>query len=365
MAFLKGRQIMDAALIANECIDSTQREKNKDILKDMGFDMKRHNEFGTTSAQSDSQFSLMALHRVYLLARTKMGIWYCTSTVRSSFLINGSPQNGFTTQKGIGQELDQRSQSKQWVTQLPVSLTSVLATVLGCNTDSLPTIYLGLPLGVKLKSYSIWQCVTERCELKALSDWKNQYLSFGGHLILINSDLDFMPTYAMAMFWFSMPLKVEKRLDRLRSDFFQQVNKASKTLNLVRWDIVILKKERRTRYQEFKGAGFNFEGTSFWRKSTTEKYDLLNEWSSNMGCPPQGVAIWRNIRDLWPAFSANIGIKVGNGSKVSFWKDTKIRHSPLKDQFPICFTIARDTNLTEAQRKEGEELEHTSKRESK
>lgn len=115
---------MDAALIANECIDSTQREKNKgimcqldiekvynpvnwgfllDILKDMGFDMKRHNEFGTTSAQSDSQFSLMALHRVYLLARTKMGIWYCTSTVRSSFLINGSPQNGFTTQKGIGQ----------------------------------------------------------------------------------------------------------------------------------------------------------------------------------------------------------------------------------------------------------------------
>lgn len=99
---------------------------------------------------------------------------------------------------------------------------------------------------------------------------------------------------------------------------------------------------------------FNFEGTSFWRKSTTEKYDLLNEWSSNMGCPPQGVGIWRNIRDLWPAFSANIGIKVGNGSKVSFWKDTKIRHSPLKDQFPICFSIARDTNLTEAQRKEGE-----------
>ena len=59
-------------------------------------------------------------------------------------------------------------------------------------------------------------------------------------------------------------------------------------------------------------------------------------------------------QDSRPAFSANIGIKVGNGRKVSFWTDTKIRHFPLKDQFPICFSITQDTNLTEAQRKEGE-----------
>lgn len=112
MAFLKGRQIMDAALIANERIDSRQREKNTgimskldiekaydpvnwgfllDILTDMRFDRRWQNGFGSTSSQSDSQFSLMALHRVYLLARTKMGIWYCISTVRSSVLINGSP----------------------------------------------------------------------------------------------------------------------------------------------------------------------------------------------------------------------------------------------------------------------------------
>uniref|UniRef100_A0A3Q7GUI3 Uncharacterized protein n=1 Tax=Solanum lycopersicum TaxID=4081 RepID=A0A3Q7GUI3_SOLLC len=57
------------------------------------FDRKRHHGFGTTSAQSDSQFSLMALHRVNLLARTKMEIWYCIGTIRSSVLINGSPQN--------------------------------------------------------------------------------------------------------------------------------------------------------------------------------------------------------------------------------------------------------------------------------
>lgn len=32
MAFLKGRQIMDAALIANECVDSRQKEKKPGIL---------------------------------------------------------------------------------------------------------------------------------------------------------------------------------------------------------------------------------------------------------------------------------------------------------------------------------------------
>ena len=55
----------------------------------------------------------------------------------------------------------------------------LLATILGGEVDSLPTVYLGMPLGAKSRSKNIWDAVLEKCE-KKLSRWKAQYLSLGG-----------------------------------------------------------------------------------------------------------------------------------------------------------------------------------------
>lgn len=60
----------------------------------------------------------------------------------------------------------------------------MLAGVLGCEVGSLPTVYLGLSLGAKRKALEIWNSVTETCE-KRLSNWKGQYLSLGGRIILV------------------------------------------------------------------------------------------------------------------------------------------------------------------------------------
>lgn len=47
--------------------------------------------------------------------------------------------------------------------------------------------------------------------------WKTQYLLLGGRFILINSDLDSLPTYVKSLFL--LYLKVVKKLDKLRNDF--------------------------------------------------------------------------------------------------------------------------------------------------
>lgn len=54
-----------------------------------------------------------------------------------------------------------------------------MANILGCDVLLLPT-YLGLPLGAKSSSHSIWNPVLEKLNSK-LAHGKGNYLSFGGN----------------------------------------------------------------------------------------------------------------------------------------------------------------------------------------
>ena len=52
-----------------------------------------------------------------------------------------------------------------------------LASELGCKIGSLPTSYLGLPLGAKHKALGVWDSIEERYR-KKLAAWKTQYMYF-------------------------------------------------------------------------------------------------------------------------------------------------------------------------------------------
>ncbi|WMV52976.1 hypothetical protein MTR67_046361 [Solanum verrucosum] len=93
---------------------------------------------------------------------------------------------------------------------------------LGCQVASLPTKYLGMPLGAKNKELEEWSEVLERSERK-LTRWKSQYLSLGGRVTLIKSVLDALPTYMLSLF--PLPKSIGKKLNKLRRVFFWQGNK--------------------------------------------------------------------------------------------------------------------------------------------
>lgn len=103
-----------------------------------------------------------------------------------------------------------------------------LALILEGEVWTIPTTYLGMPLGAKSKSTAIWNNVLEKCE-KKLSKWKCQYLSMGGRLTLINSVLDSLPTYMMSLF--PIPAGVIQRLDNIRRNFLWQGKKEKKSLS--------------------------------------------------------------------------------------------------------------------------------------
>ena len=84
-----------------------------------------------------------------------------------------------------------------------------LALELGCSIDSLPTEYLGLPLGGEHRVTYAWDGEEERLR-KRLALWKRQYISKGERLTLIRSTLSNMSTYLMSLF--HLPRRVKLRL---------------------------------------------------------------------------------------------------------------------------------------------------------
>ena len=87
----------------------------------------------------------------------------------------------------------------------------------GCNPDTFPICYLGIPIHYRKLSNNDWMKIQERFE-KCLSNWKGKKISIGGRLTLINSVLSSLPMYMMS--FFEIPKGVRKKLDYFRSRFF-------------------------------------------------------------------------------------------------------------------------------------------------
>ncbi|RVW78488.1 hypothetical protein CK203_050435 [Vitis vinifera] len=160
-AFVMGRQILDASLIANE------------VLQKMGFGTKW------------------------------VGwMWSCVSSAKFSILVNGVPAEFFPSTRGLRQGdplspylfvmgmevldvLIRRAVEGGYLSGCNIrgvgEVEEILemAAELGCREGSLPSHYLGLPLGVPNRATSMWDGVEERVK-RRLALWKRQYISKGG-----------------------------------------------------------------------------------------------------------------------------------------------------------------------------------------
>ena len=74
--------------------------------------------------------------------------------------------------------------------------------ILNCNLSSFSFTYLGLPIKATSLITEDWQSLIERVE-KRLAIWKENSLSRGGGLILVNSVLSSMALYFVSFFFLS------------------------------------------------------------------------------------------------------------------------------------------------------------------
>ncbi|RVX03217.1 LINE-1 reverse transcriptase-like [Vitis vinifera] len=344
-AFVMGRQILDASLIANEVIDAWQKRKEKGLICKLDVE-KAYDSINW-------QFLMKVMQKMGFGSKWLGWIWSCISTSKHSILVNGVPAGFFPSSKGLRQgdplspylfvmgmevlsALIRRAvvggflcgcsigggrrptvnishllfaddtvvfcEAKKehllhlsWIlfwfeaaSGLRINLAKsevipvgeveeveMMAAELGCRVGSLPTVYLGLPLGAPNKASSVWDGVEERLR-RRLALWKRQYISKGGRITLIKSTLASMPMYQMSLF--RLPKLVARRLEKLQRDFLWGGGNQERKVHLVKWEVVCADKEK-------GGLGV--------RKLAILNKVLLGKWIWRFACDKENL--WKQV----------------------------------------------------------------------
>ncbi|RVW37936.1 Transposon TX1 uncharacterized 149 kDa protein [Vitis vinifera] len=417
-AFVEGRQILDAVLIANEAIDSTLKNNESAILCKLDIEKAYDNV--------DWTFILTVMQKMGFGEKWIRWIKWCISTASFSVLVNGTPTGFFQSSKGLRQgdplspylfviamevfsaflqraveggylsgcRVKGRSEEGALISHLlfaddtlvfckpsqdhlthlswllmwfeaasglrinldkseliPVGRVENmddLAWEFGCKVGSLPSTYLGMPLGASFKSTSVWDGVEDRFR-KRLGMWKRQYLSKGGRATLIRSTLSNLPIYLMSLL--CLPSVVRRRLEKIQRDFLWGGGNLERKPHLVRWEVVCLSKKKGglgvknlSILNKALLAKWNWrfanEREALWNQVIRGKYgEERGGWSSREVREAHGLGLWKGIRMNWELVSNRLVFIVGNGRRVRFWRDKWCGDSPLCFVFPvsICF----------------------------
>ncbi|RVW65895.1 Transposon TX1 uncharacterized 149 kDa protein [Vitis vinifera] len=226
-AFVEGRQIMDAILIANEAIDSILKSNNGAILCKLDIE-KAYDHM-------DWSFLLAVLGKMDL-------------------------EEGL---KGLKAR------------RPPFALSIQLADEYGYKVGNLPSTCLGMPLGAPFKSIGVWDGIEERFR-KRLAMWKRQYISKGGRITLIRSTLSNLSIYFMSIF--HLPMAVRMKLEKIQRDFLWGGGSLEQKPHLVRWPIVCEDKSKGGLGVKSLGL-FNkaFLGKWSWRFANEKKSPLESD----------------------------------------------------------------------------------------
>ncbi|RVX09019.1 LINE-1 reverse transcriptase-like [Vitis vinifera] len=425
-AFVKGRQILDASLIANEVVDYWFKRKEKGLICKLDIE-KAYDSINWN-------FLMKVMRKMGFGDRWMEWIGWCISTASFSIMVNGVPAGYFPNSRGLrqgdplspylfvlgmevlsamlrravdggfisgcniqgrgGMELNVSHllfaddtiifcEARQdhitylsWIlvwfeaaSGLRINLAKsevipvgevedieMLAVELGCKVGTLPSVYLGLPLGAKHKAMAMWDGIEARMR-RRLALWKRQYLSKGGRITLIKSTLANLPVYQLSLF--RMPKLVVKRLKKLQRDFLWGGGSMERKIHLINWEVVCSQKEsgglgiRKIDLLNKALLGkwiwrFACEEDMFWRKVVGVKYGQLGfGWRTREDRGTFGVGVWREIMKESSWCWSNIEFKVGKGTKVSFWIDYWCGNEVLSQAFPQLFTLAVQRSASE------------------
>ena len=230
----------------------------------------------------------------------------------------------------------------------PVNNLVELASELGCNIGSLPTSYLGLPLGAKHKAMGVWDSIEERFR-KSLAAWKTQYISKGGRITLIRSTLSSLPIYHLSLFL--MPQKVCVRLERIQRQFLWGGSATEKKIPLVSWATVCSEKSKGgiglKSFSKLNKAllskwswRFANDLNGLWRKAICCKFgESIGGWHTSVIRGSYGTSLWKEISKEWLSFSQSAVFVLGDGRRIKFWRDVWCGEEALCNSFPNLFNI--------------------------
>nr|GEZ39232.1 RNA-directed DNA polymerase, eukaryota [Tanacetum cinerariifolium] len=122
---------------------------------------------------------------------------------------------------------------------IPLSISTVAASVLGCSVMTTPFKYLGVMVGGNMSRINALDDSIQKLKSR-LSKWKLKTLSIGGWLTLLKSVLGASPIYAMSIF--KVPKSVLLAMESIRRNFFYGSQGAEKKITWIKWTKVLADK---------------------------------------------------------------------------------------------------------------------------
>ncbi|KAL4367022.1 hypothetical protein GQ457_05G027720 [Hibiscus cannabinus] len=213
-AFTQGKQAIDCALIANKVIEDLKRRKREAMVFKANF--KRAYD------SINWKFLDLVLDQMGFSKRWREWILMCISTPSIAVLVNGRGAECIFTKNirnwaicgsdsGNKEGSDTEFETVAKDLRINNSIVQEWADLIGCAYGSLPTTYLGIPLGYRRNMAELWNPMIVKLE-NCLQNWKGKCLSFGGHITLVKSILMSIPVYFLSIF--RMPKKIQHSLWR-------------------------------------------------------------------------------------------------------------------------------------------------------
>ncbi|RVW13169.1 Transposon TX1 uncharacterized 149 kDa protein [Vitis vinifera] len=321
-AFVMGRQILDASLIANEvvgwmwsCISTAKfsvlvngvQLASSRVLK--GYVKGIH----CCSIKGDRRHNLKISHLFF----ADDTIVFCEAnkehlTYLSWILL------WFEAASGLRINLDKSE-------IIPVGVVEEIeemAVELGCRVGSLPSQYLGLPLGAPYKASSVWDGVEEKVR-RRLARWK-----------------------------------LAKRLDKVQRDFLWGGGSEEKKAHLIKWEAICEDKSkgglglRKLVFLNKALLGkwvwrFAIDRDDLWKQVIVAKYGQEGlGWRAKKAYGTIGVGVWKEIWKESDWCWDNMGFIVGKGNKINFWTDVWCEDTRLAQSFPHLYAMASHRNAT-------------------
>ncbi|CAN1310653.1 Putative ribonuclease H protein At1g65750, partial [Linum perenne] len=221
-----------------------------------------------------------------------------------------------------------------------------LTDIFGCPLASLPSAYLGLPLGSTKK---LWDPVIARLD-RRLDTWKTRFLSFRGRLMLIKSILSSLPVYFLSHF--KAPSSVITSLEIIQNHFLWSGVSDLDKIHWISWNLV--KTPKRLGGLGVQGLRslntallckwhwrFAVERSAWWRELIISKCGVgPSEWQPIWHFTYTGLSLWKWVVSVSSTFWTYGFIDPGGGM-CAFWFDYWVRGVKLVSEFPRIVAAAQ------------------------